>query len=214
MSVSSNQAPQSPRVRNIRQAMYKKSPGVSPLRRMIKSRCQERMKADRERIVSGLRRIDIQDDRAFMENTIKMFVQDEVEAFRGGRRRLGFGYSVEDIDEAIEELEDIESEILEEVYGLDVNYAKVMSGLERAVVCPLCQTDRLVESPGLVRCRARHCPLTLVCVGGLQEVQTALDTIMETHARSCLQPLEFSSADNCLLAICPVCDFCHSIGGF
>ena len=214
MSVSSNQAPQSPRVRNIRQAIYKKSPVRSPLRQMIKSRCQERMKADRDRIVSGVRRIDIQDDRAFMENTIKMFVQDEMQAFRGGRRRLGFGYSEDDIDEAMQELDDIEIEILEEMYGLDLNYGTVMSGLERSVVCPLCQSDRLVESPGLVRCRAQHCPLVLVSVGGLQEVQAALDNIMETHAKSCQQPLEFSSADNCLLAICSFCDFCHSIGGF
>ena len=74
MSVSSNQAPQSPRVRNIRQALYKKSPVRSPLRQMIKSRCQERMKADRDRIVSGVRKIDLGDGRAYMENTVKMFL--------------------------------------------------------------------------------------------------------------------------------------------
>ena len=40
MSFSSN-VPRSPRVTNIRRAaLYKKSPGKSPLREMIKSRCQ------------------------------------------------------------------------------------------------------------------------------------------------------------------------------
>ena len=166
--LNSEQAPQSPRVRNIRQAMYKKSPVRSPLRQMIKSRCQERMKADRERIVSGVRKIDIEDGRALMESTIKMFVQDEMAALRGGRRRLGFGYSGEDIDEAMQELEDIETEILEDMYGVDLNYESVMSGLERSVVCPLCQAERLEERHGLVRCRRAHCDLVLVCVGGLQ----------------------------------------------
>ena len=220
MSVSSSQiespglAPQSPRVRSIRQAMYKKSPVRSPLRQMIKSRCQERMKADRERIVSGVRRIDIQDDRAFMENTIKMFVEDEVKALRGGRRRLGFGYSEEDIDGAMQELEDIEVEILEDLYGVDLNYEGVMAGLERQVVCPLCQADRLLESPGVVKCRAANCPLVVVCVGGLRELQAALENVVDSHANHCSRPLEFSTGDNCLLAICSHCDFCHSIGGF
>ena len=43
------------RVTSTRQAMYKKSPVRSPLREVIKSRCQERMRADRDRIVSGVR---------------------------------------------------------------------------------------------------------------------------------------------------------------
>ena len=208
-------APQSPRVRSIRQAMYKKSPVRSPLRQMIKSRCQERMKADREKIVSGVRKINIEEGegRSFMENTIKMFVEDEVKALRGGRRRLGFGYSEEDIDGAMQELEDIEIEILEDLYGADLNYVGVMSSLEREVVCPLCQGDRLVERPGLVRCRAQDC-LVLVCVGGLLELQTALENVIDSHATHCHLPLEFSKGDKCLLAICSHCDFCHSIGGF
>ena len=209
-------APQSPRVRSIRQAMYKKSPVRSPLRQMIKSRCQERMKADRDRLVNGVRKMNMEegDGRSFMEDTIKMFVEDEVKALRGGRRRLGFGYSEEDIDGAMQELEDIEIEILEDLYGADLNYVGVMAGLESEVVCPLCQADRLVEGPGVVRCRGQSCQLVLVCVGGLQELQAALENIIESHARHCQLPLEFSKGDNCLLAICPHCDFCHSIGGF
>ena len=222
MSVSSSQmetsgvAPQSPRVRSIRQAMYKKSPVRSPLRQMIKSRCQERIKADRERIVSGVRKINIEEGegRSFMENTIKMFVEDEVKTLRGGRRRLGFGYSEEDIDGAMQELEDIEIEILEDLYGADLNYVGVMAGLEREVVCPLCQADRLLETPGVVKCRGPNCQLVLVCVGGLPELQTALENVIASHANHCNLPLEFSRGDNCLLALCSHCDFCHSIGGF
>ena len=47
MSVSASHmsnltAPKSPRVNSVRAAMYKKSPGKSPLREMIKSRCHDR----------------------------------------------------------------------------------------------------------------------------------------------------------------------------
>ena len=80
MSVSSSHmsnltAPKSPRVTSIRQAMYKKSPGRSPLREMIKSRCQERMRADREKLIRGVRNINMDDDRTFMERTIKSFIR-------------------------------------------------------------------------------------------------------------------------------------------
>ena len=68
-------ATKSPRVTSIRQAMYKKSPGRSPLREMIKSRCQNRMRADRERLINGVRNINMEDGKSFMENTIKMFVK-------------------------------------------------------------------------------------------------------------------------------------------
>ena len=80
MSVSSSHmmdmsAPKSPRVTSIRQAMYKKSPGRSPLREMIKSRCQNRMRADRERLINGVRNINMDEGKSFMETTIKMFVK-------------------------------------------------------------------------------------------------------------------------------------------
>ena len=76
MSVSSSNmtnlsAPKSPRVNHLRQAMYKKSPGKSPLREMIKSRFQDRMRADRESMINGVRNINMDEGRSF----IKKFVQ-------------------------------------------------------------------------------------------------------------------------------------------
>ena len=68
-------APKSPRVTSIRQAMYKKSPGKSPLREMIKSRCQNRMRADREKLINGVRNINMDEGKSFVENTIRMFVK-------------------------------------------------------------------------------------------------------------------------------------------
>ena len=129
MSVSST-VPSSPRVTSIRQAMYKKSPVRSPLREVIKSRCQERMRADRDRIVSGVRNISM---AAGPGDQLRRVVRDELLALRGGRKRLGFGYSMEDVDEALLEVEDIEAELLEEMYGVQVNYAENMSNLENQV---------------------------------------------------------------------------------
>ena len=129
MSVSST-VPSSPRVTSIRQAMYKKSPVRSPLREVIKSRCQERMRADRDRIVSGVRNISM---AAGPGDQLRRVVRDELLALRGGRKRLGFGYSVEDVDEALLEVADIEAELLEEMYGVQVNYAETMSSLENQV---------------------------------------------------------------------------------
>ena len=51
--------PSSPRVTSTMQAMYKKSPVRPPLRDRIRSRRQERLRADRDRIVSGVRRISM-----------------------------------------------------------------------------------------------------------------------------------------------------------
>ena len=54
-STSARGVPSSPRVTSIRQAMYKMSPVRPPLRDRIKLRCQERMRAGRDRIVSAIR---------------------------------------------------------------------------------------------------------------------------------------------------------------
>ena len=75
-------------------------------------------------------------------------------ALRGGRKRLGFGFSSEDIDEAMKEVEDIEAEILHELYGVAVNYAEDMLRLEKQIVCPVCQQDKVEEQgPSIVKCR-------------------------------------------------------------
>ena len=77
-------------------------------------------------------------------------------SLRGGRRRLGFGISTEDIEDAMKDIEDVETELLEEMYGVDVNYAESMSVLECQMVCPVCQVSRMEETgPALVRCRSQ-----------------------------------------------------------
>jgi len=213
MSVSST-VPSSPRVTSIRQAMYKKSPVRSPLREAIKSRCQERMRADRDRIVSGVRNISM---GAGPGDQVRRVVRDELLALRGGRKRLGFGYSVEDVDEALLEVADIEAELLEEMYGVQVNYAETMSSLENQVVCPVCQ-EACVEDAGagVVRCRARaSCGLVVVVVGGVAELLHQLEAVVAAHeAGGCGLVLNFVRGDNCVVALCDKCDFCHYIGGF
>ena len=230
MSVSST-VPSSPRVTSIRQAMYKKSPVRSPLREVIKSRCQERMRADRDRIVSGVRNISM---AAGPGDQLRRVVRDELLALRGGRKRLGFGYSMEDVDEALLEVADIEAELLEEMYGVQVNYAENMSSLENQVppfqillffckvsipqvVCPVCQ-EACVEDAGagVVRCRARaSCGLVVVVVGGVAELLHQLEAVVAAHeAGGCGLVLNFVRGDNCVVALCDKCDFCHYIGGF
>ena len=55
---------------------------------------------------------------------------------------MGFGFSSDDIENAIKEVEDIEAELLEEMYGVDINYADNMLNLETQIVCPVCQVLR------------------------------------------------------------------------
>ena len=77
-----------------------------------------------------------------MPRQLPSFRQDELSSLRGGRRRLGFGFSSDDIENAIKEVEDIEAELLEEMYGVDINYADNMLNLETQIVCPVCQVLR------------------------------------------------------------------------
>ena len=77
-----------------------------------------------------------------MINILLIFRQDELSSLRGGRRRLGLGFSSDNIENAIKEVEDIEAELLEEMYGVDINYADNMLNLETQIVCPVCQVLR------------------------------------------------------------------------
>ena len=55
-------------------------------------------------------------------------------------------------------MEDIENELLAEVYGVDFNYEDALLSLEKRVVCPLCQVGGLEDgAPGMVRCIERKC---------------------------------------------------------
>ena len=145
-------------------------------------------------------------------------MQDEVAAWRGGRKCLSFGYSGEDINdvEDIEnELFNYENELLAELYGIDFNYEEDLMSLQKHVVCPMCQVDRLEDgAAGMVRCKGRHCGLALVCVGGLDTIQKELDTMVEKHGENCGEGVHFAKGENCLLAICSGCDFCQTFGGF
>ena len=42
---------------------------------MIKSRCQNRMRADREKLINAVRNINVDEGKSFVENTIRMFVK-------------------------------------------------------------------------------------------------------------------------------------------
>merc|ERR1712226_1293156 len=44
-----------------RRTLYKQSPGKSPLRDVLKARCKERMRADRDTVVNGNRRMEMED---------------------------------------------------------------------------------------------------------------------------------------------------------
>ena len=77
----------------------------------------------------------------------------------GGRRCLSFGYSSEDIEVALKDVEDIENELLAEIYGIDFNYEDDLFGMQKNVVCPMCQVDRLEDrlASGMIRCRGKIC---------------------------------------------------------
>ena len=129
---------------------------------------------------------------------------------------MSFGYSSEDIEDALKDVEEIENELLAEIYGIDFNYEDDLLGLQKNVVCPMCQEDRLEDrqASGMIRCRGKKCGMALVCVGGLDMFQGDLDLVVEKHGENCEVLLQFEKGDNCLLAICYNCDFCHTLGGF
>jgi hypothetical protein len=145
------------------------------------------MKANRDNVVGRMRNIQV-DWREMVENEIREMVRlcilcslyflllytdgvkDEAAAWRGGRRCLSFGYSSEDIEDALKDVEDnIENELLAEMYGIDFNYEDDLLGLQTRVGCPMCKEDRLEDRQayGMIRCNGRECGLALVCMGGL-----------------------------------------------
>ena len=78
LAMSSQMMPCSPKpaqVNRLRQAMYKKSPVRSPLREVLKSRCQERMKANRANVVGRMRNIIAEDERDVVEREIRELVR-------------------------------------------------------------------------------------------------------------------------------------------
>ena len=67
-------SPRPSQVTKLRQGMYKKSPVRSPLRDVLKSKCQERMKANRDNVVGRLRNIKV-DGRELVEQEVRQMVK-------------------------------------------------------------------------------------------------------------------------------------------
>ena len=120
------------------------------------------------------------------------------------------------MDDALKDIDDIENELLAEIYGIDFNYEDDLLGLQYNVVCPLCQESKMEDRPAsrMIRCKRRDCGMAIVCIGGLTTFQADLDVVVEKHGENCDQALQFDKGDNCLLALCYKCDFCHTLGGF
>ena len=76
------------------------------------------MRVDRDRLISGMRNLGMDEDRGQVEAAIKMMVRDELSALQ--RKRVKRIFADEDIDQAVEEVEDIEAELLSEMYGIEV----------------------------------------------------------------------------------------------
>ena len=78
------------------------------------------MRVDRDRLISGMRNLGMDEDRGQVEAAIKMMVRDELTALQRKRDKRIFGFSNQDIDQAVEEVEDIEAELFSEMYGIEV----------------------------------------------------------------------------------------------
>jgi len=195
--------------------MYKKSPLRSPLREVLKNQCRERMKSNRDNVVGRMRNIQME-DKDMLENEIRLVVKDELAAWRGGRKCLSFGYSSEDIDDALKDVEDIENELLVELFGIDFNYEDELLSIQSSVLCPLCQESKMEDrqASGMIRCRSKRCGISLLCIGGLDTFQKDLEMVVDRHSEYCAEVLQFDQGQNCLLAVCYACDFCHTLGGF
>ena len=67
-------SPKPAQVSKLRQAMYKKSPVRSPLRDVLKTKCQARMKANRDNMVGRMRNIQVE-GREMVEQEIREMVR-------------------------------------------------------------------------------------------------------------------------------------------
>ena len=80
----------------------------------------------------------------------------------------------------------------------------------RSKVILLTEGDRLYFLKDI----CQDCGLMLILVGGMSNLQSQLDSILDNHNSSCGQQLQFGKGDNCMICFCPACDYCHYIGGF
>merc|ERR1712226_762175 len=194
-----------------RRTLYKQSPGKSPLRDVLKARCKERMRADRDTVVNGHRRME-------MEVLVREMVREEAAAWRNDKRQLSFGFSSLDIEGAIKDLEEIEEELLAESFGIPLQQVRegdFLESLASAIVCPVCQIGRIGEGAACqVFCHNPQCNLQLTVPGGLVELEQQLERVVESHgAGDCRYTVVFVPSSDCVLAVCQHCDFLHSVGG-
>ena len=98
--------PQSPKAGHLRRSLYKQSPAKTPLREVLKARwgphsspavtvvyrCKERMRAGRDSVLEGRRKIPVE-GKEVVEAAIRDLVREEAAAWRGGRRYGGFKYA-------------------------------------------------------------------------------------------------------------------------
>eukprot|EP00088_Acartia_fossae_P049094 TRINITY_DN5383_c0_g1_i1.p1 TRINITY_DN5383_c0_g1~~TRINITY_DN5383_c0_g1_i1.p1 ORF type:complete len:224 (-),score=40.58 TRINITY_DN5383_c0_g1_i1:193-828(-) len=197
--------PLSPKMTKLRQEISKKSPVRSPLREVLKKRCADRMRNSRDKIVAGLRGTE------FVEHGIETMIKDELASLRGRRRRsLTFGFSDEEIDEALQDIQDIQVELL----GL----AEVLSDEDLRTVCPVCLKNPLVEvrknsleNTFIISC-PKDCGHILTLPGGISKMLEGIEAQSDLHSKECDGSLFWGQGEShCLLAFCDFCDFCASI---
>jgi len=195
--------PRSPKVAKLRQEIAQKSPVRSPLREVLKKRCAERMKNSRDKMVAGRRGIEDLE-------SIRQIVKSEATKVRGRKRSLTFGISAAEVDEALADLDSIEEELLFEL-GVDC-----IPNL--GVLCPLCVRSPLKETSeeltGSVLSCSGPCGPVLKVKGGLNVAEEMLDSLVNSHDKTCEGSVEWCRADVklCLLAVCDHCDLLEVVG--
>jgi len=198
---------QSPKPGQQRAALYKQSPVRSPLRVMMKARCQERIRAGRDAVVGNRRNLG--------QVEVQLLMQEELKSLSNFNKYLGFTQA--EVDEALAGFEEMERELMEEWrHALLPDEEPEDELLGAALVCPVCKHGRLhqVSEPQVV-CPSKDCELTLDgVVGGLEALGGQLEAAVDNHSHSCSQALHFAPGpDGCLLACCDACQFFHAVAG-
>jgi len=198
---------QSPKPGQQRAALYKQSPVRSPLRVMMKARCQERIRAGRDAVVGNRRNLG--------QVEVQLLMQEELQSLSNFNRYLGFTQA--EVDEALAGFEEMERELMEEWrQALLPDEEPEDELLGAALVCPACKHGKLHQvSESQVMCPSKDCELTLDgVVGGLEALGGQLEAAVDNHSHSCSQALNFvPGPDGCLLACCDACQFFHAVAG-
>jgi len=198
---------QSPKPGQHRAALYKQSPARSPLRVMMKARCQERIRAGRDAVVGNRRNLG--------QVQMQLLMQEELQSLSNFNGYLGFTQA--EVDEALAGFEEMEKELMEEWrQALLPDEEPEEELLGAALVCPVCMRGRLHQvSESQVTCLRKDCELTLDgVVGGPEALGGQLEAAVDNHSHSCSQALNFAPGpDACLLACCDACQFFHAVAG-